>query len=56
GNAKIANIVILGAYIRISNAVEIEAIKKIITKTLGKNKDMLELNMRAFDAGYNAVQ
>lgn len=56
GNAKISNIVILGAYIGISKAVEIEAIKKIITKTLGKNKDMLELNMRAFDAGYNAVQ
>jgi 2-oxoglutarate ferredoxin oxidoreductase subunit gamma len=56
GNSKVANIVMLGAYIAVSQAVEVDAIKKIITKTLGKKPEMLELNMKAFDEGYNTVK
>ncbi len=55
GSSKVANIVMLGAYIKISGALEVDDTKKMIKKVLGKKADLLEINIKAFDTGYGMV-
>lgn len=55
GSSKVANIIMLGAYIGVSGALSIEEAKNIISKKLGKKPELLELNFKAFDAGMATV-
>jgi 2-oxoglutarate ferredoxin oxidoreductase subunit gamma len=54
GNVKAANIVVLGAYIKASNFLKKENILKIIEETFSrKSQELVELNKKAFEGGYN---
>jgi len=55
GSSKVANIVMLGAYIKVSAVLDVEETKKIIKKVLGNKKELLESNLKAFDTGYGLV-
>lgn len=51
---KLANMILLGAYIKKSGFVSYETMKNGIAKCMPKNKPQLfELNMSAMDKGYN---
>lgn len=52
GSSKVANIVMLGAYIKVSGVLSVEETRAIITKVLGKKADMLASNLKAFETGY----
>ncbi|MCL2125691.1 MAG: 2-oxoacid:acceptor oxidoreductase family protein [Oscillospiraceae bacterium] len=50
GNARVANMVMLGAFIRATNVVSGAAIGKVIEQTIGAKKvELRDLNMQAFD-------
>jgi 2-oxoglutarate ferredoxin oxidoreductase subunit gamma len=52
GNPKIANVIILGAFLGKMPIVKIETIKKIIDKTFAKKgQAIVELNYKALEAG-----
>ena len=55
GNPKAANLVMLGAYIALTNILAAEDIKEMIKKTLGSKADLLEANLNAFDAGFDYI-
>lgn len=51
GNEKTANMVMLGAIVRMTNVVKMESVHKIIEKTFGgKKAAMIPLNLQALDA------
>jgi len=51
GNKIVANIVMLGAFARITKFIDPEALKKSIRESV--KAKYVSLNMRAFDLGYN---
>jgi 2-oxoglutarate ferredoxin oxidoreductase subunit gamma len=57
GNAKVANVIMAGAYVSISGVITyddvIEALPKIIPAS---KKDLLEINIEAFKKGYEYVK
>ena len=54
GNSRVANIVLMGAFIRKTNIVSAEAYLKCIENILGsKKKSVAEVNRKAFNAGYD---
>ena len=55
GSPLVANIIILGAYLGVSNALSEDQAKAIIKKMLGSKPGMLEINYKAFDKGFEAV-
>ena len=56
GNQKVANMVMLGAYIKSANTVKKESIMKAIGKTLGKRKShLIPVNESAFDKGASCI-
>ena len=56
GNTKVANMVMLGAFIRKSNLVSLETVIEEIKETLGKKKaSLLDLNKKALNAGFDMV-
>ena len=49
GNARVANMVMLGAFVRATNVVSEASIEKVMRETLGAKKaEMLDLNINAF--------
>ncbi len=57
GNSKIANMVMLGAYLEVLNIVEIESVLKAFTKVFGENKKhLLSINKEALNRGANIVR
>lgn len=56
GSPKVGNLVMLGAYIGVSEALSVEETKSIIRKVLGKKPALLEMNLEAFDRGYALVR
>lgn len=56
GSNKVSNIIILAAYITASKVISVEVAKKIILKQLGRKKEFLELNQKAFEAGVNVAE
>jgi 2-oxoglutarate ferredoxin oxidoreductase subunit gamma len=57
GNVKIQNMVMLGAYLGVTNAVSLEAVEKALeSKLSGKKSHLVELNMQAIKEGMNAVK
>ena len=57
GNGRVANMVMLGAYISRTGCVDAEYILKALRAKLGERKaDLLEINRKALEAGAKAVQ
>lgn len=51
GNEKTANMVMLGAIVRMTGVVKLESVHKVIEKTFaGKKAEMIPLNLRALEA------
>jgi len=57
GNARAANMVALGAVVKATGIVPLDAVKKAMTGVLGKKGGgkIVKVNEQALDAGYNAV-
>ncbi|MHC6202851.1 2-oxoacid:acceptor oxidoreductase family protein [Breznakiellaceae bacterium SP9] len=56
GNAKIANMVALGAMAKLTGALATTDIEDILKKYFGKEKEgFVPMNVQAIQAGYNAV-
>ncbi len=54
GNAKVANMILLGAFIRISNLISVEKLMKNLPEILGAGKaKLLKINEKALRYGYN---
>lgn len=57
GNSKVANMVMLGAYIALTNAVPMETVKDTLKKVFGPSKaHIIPLNESALDRGAEAVK
>ncbi len=57
GNVRVSNMVILGAFIRISNLISLKLLLKNLPDILGPGKlRLLEINKKAFQAGYNYIK
>jgi 2-oxoglutarate ferredoxin oxidoreductase subunit gamma len=56
GNSKVTNMVILGAYLAINDQLNVDEVKKMVRKSLGSKTDLIELNMKAIDAGMAAIK
>jgi 2-oxoglutarate ferredoxin oxidoreductase subunit gamma len=52
GNARSANMVMLGAFARISNLVSLDTLVEVMKITLGKKKKLLDINTKAVLTGY----
>ena len=51
GNSRTANMVMLGAIVRMTGVVKLESVHKVIEKTFaGKKAEMIPLNLRALEA------
>jgi 2-oxoisovalerate ferredoxin oxidoreductase beta subunit len=55
GSAKIANMVILGAMLRVTQLLDMERLKSLLS-TFTKNESLMRLNVRAIEAGFDAVE
>lgn len=53
GNAKTANIVVLGAYVKLSGILPYEVVYNTIDKIFAKKPKVIPMNKLAFDKGYN---
>jgi 2-oxoglutarate ferredoxin oxidoreductase subunit gamma len=57
GNIKVANMVILGAFIRISNLISFDLVIKNLSEILGQGKvHLLNVNKEALHVGYNFIK
>jgi len=53
GNDKIANLIMLGALLKYSKIVPLDAVKKIVTNESKKGPEYVKLNLLALEEGYN---
>lgn len=57
GNAKVANMIMLGAYLELTKAVEVDSVLKAFVKVFGESKaDLVPLNKEALQKGAEAVK
>ena len=57
GNAKVANMVLLGAYLEITKIVKVESIIEALKKVFGPAKEhLVPLNKDALEKGAEAVR
>ncbi|MDM8534056.1 2-oxoacid:acceptor oxidoreductase family protein [Clostridiaceae bacterium HSG29] len=57
GNAKVANMVMLGAYLQLANPVKIETVFKAMVKVFGENKaKFMPMNEEAIKKGMEIVK
>ncbi len=57
GNAKVANMVMMGAYLELTHLFSDKTILAIIEKILGEKKaDLVEINVKAIEAGKQYIQ
>lgn len=57
GNIKVANMVVLGAYLQKTKAATLESVEKAFEKKLtGRKSALVELNVQAVRAGMEAVE
>lgn len=56
GSVRSANMVILGAYLKISNIVPIETLINSLNSVISaRNKSLIEINKKAIETGYNSL-
>ncbi len=51
GNPKVANMVMLAAYVAATDIVKFKSLKDMFVKKMGKKKELLEINFAALDEG-----
>lgn len=57
GNTKVANMVMLGAYIEVAHAVTVDTVMENLKKTLGERKaHLLPMNREALERGMKCVR
>jgi 2-oxoglutarate ferredoxin oxidoreductase subunit gamma len=57
GNIRVANMVMLGAFIKVSNLVSLQRMLKNLSEILGEGKSkMIKLNREALDLGFNYLK
>lgn len=57
GNSKVANMVMLGAYLELTKIVEVPSVMKALKKVFGESKaHLLDINEKALMAGANVVK
>jgi 2-oxoglutarate ferredoxin oxidoreductase subunit gamma len=57
GNPKVANMVIMGAYMELTGLFQTGAIEKVLKKILGHNKEhLVGINLEAIEAGHKFIQ
>uniref|UniRef100_A0A7V3VSQ9 2-oxoacid:ferredoxin oxidoreductase subunit gamma n=1 Tax=Mesoaciditoga lauensis TaxID=1495039 RepID=A0A7V3VSQ9_9BACT len=57
GNAKVLNMVTLGAFAKVSDLVTLNSVKKALEETLsGRGKALLDLNVKAVEKGMESVK
>ncbi len=56
GSTKVANIIMLAAYIAASKAMPIEEVRAMVMKKLSKKPQFLPMNEKAFDKGVEIAQ
>jgi len=57
GNPKVANMIMLAAYVEMTGVVSFKTLEKMLDKKLGgRKKDLLEINHKAFDAGRKLIK
>ena len=52
GNVKAANVAVLGAFVGASGVVSFDTLKEIVKEKLGKKKEVLEINLKVLEQGY----
>ena len=53
GNAKAANIVMLGAFVGASKVIKYDTVNKIVVDKMGAKKDLLKINLAVLKQGYD---
>jgi Pyruvate/2-oxoacid:ferredoxin oxidoreductase gamma subunit len=56
GNAKAANIAVLGAFIGASKIVGYDNLVKVLKNKLGSKKNILDINLRVLEEGYKLAR
>ncbi|MFH2035519.1 MAG: 2-oxoacid:acceptor oxidoreductase family protein [Candidatus Zixiibacteriota bacterium] len=56
GNPKVANMIMLAAYIAATDIVTFKGLEKMLIKKLGHKKDLMEINKRAIEEGKKLVK
>ncbi|TJX14043.1 2-oxoacid:ferredoxin oxidoreductase subunit gamma [Tissierella creatinini] len=57
GNSRVANMVMLGAYLEVVQTVDIESIERAFPKVFGESKiHLLPINKKAFERGARAIK
>lgn len=57
GNTKIANMVMLGAYLELTKVVSIDSVTEALKKVLGKSKEhLIPINIQAMERGAECVK
>ncbi len=56
GSPKVVNIAMLGAFIGACEIVSLDNVKKTLEDKLGKKKDLLGINMKILQAGYDLAK
>ncbi len=55
GNPKVANMVMLAAYVEATGIVTFETLEKVFMEKMGHKESLIEINKKAFEAGRNLV-
>ncbi len=55
GNARSANMIMLGALIKKSNLVKLDTLFEVLKETFGKKEKLIAINKEALLAGYNLL-
>ena len=55
GNKKIANVILVGAYIKERKTIKIDSAIKILDKVLKGKENLVEINKQALEKGYSLV-
>jgi 2-oxoglutarate ferredoxin oxidoreductase subunit gamma len=57
GNPRVQNVVMMGAYVKMTRMVTAESYLKSLKSILGtKKKAAMEINRKAFEAGFNYIE
>jgi 2-oxoglutarate ferredoxin oxidoreductase subunit gamma len=57
GSIRAANMVMLGAFIKVSNLVSLQLMLKNLPEILGEGKaKLIKINKEALEAGYNYIK
>ncbi len=56
GNPKVANMVMLAAYVAATDIVSFDTLGGMLDKKMGKKKELLDINHRAFEEGRKLIE